>query len=126
MADRETLRATNRIFGEEVVGKGDFGALARVYTAGARLLSPGVPSITGLDGIAAYWKGAAEAFGITALKLHTLELSITGTTTQEVGGVEVFTQSGGATPAEVKYVVLWKQEPGGAWRWHVDCWNMSA
>ncbi|MBY0333185.1 MAG: nuclear transport factor 2 family protein [Acetobacteraceae bacterium] len=126
MADREALRGTNRIFEEEVVGKGDFAALERVYAAGARLLSPGVPAITGLTGIMDYWKGAAAALGVAALKLHTLELSVTGDTAQEVGRAEIFTRSGGAVPVEGKYVVLWKRGADGAWKWDVDCWNTSA
>ena len=53
------LLATNRIFEEEVVGQGDFGALDRVYTADARILPPGAETITGLAGIKAFWAGAA-------------------------------------------------------------------
>lgn len=121
----EGFRATNRIFEEEVFGKGDFAALARVYTAGARLMSPGVPMITGLPGITDFWKGAAAALGVTGLKLHTVELTVTGETAQELGRAEIFTQAGGATPVAGKYVVLWKKE-GGAWKWDVDCWNLDA
>ena len=70
----EAFAATNRIFEHEVVGQGDFAALDRVYTAGARLLSPGVPAITGLAGIIDYWKGTAAALGVTGAKLHSQEL----------------------------------------------------
>ncbi|MDO9711154.1 YybH family protein [Paracraurococcus lichenis] len=121
----EGFRATNRIFEEEVVGRGDFASLARVYTEKARLLSPGVPLITGIPGIAAFWQGAAAALGVTAIRLHTLELAVTGDTAQELGRAEIFTRSGGGSPAHAKYVVLWKRE-GGAWKWDVDCWNMDA
>jgi ketosteroid isomerase-like protein len=120
----EAFQATNRIFEEEVVGKGDFAALSRVYTQAARLLSPGIPAITGLPGIIDYWKGAAAALGVTGAKLHSLELTVTGDRAAELGRVEIFTAPG-APPATGKYVVLWKQE-GGAWKWDVDCWNMDA
>ena len=120
----EAFRATNRIFEQDVTRKGDFAALSRVYTEGARLLSPGVPAITGRSGIIDYWKGAAASLGVTGIDLHSLELTITGDRAAEVGRAEVFTAPGNP-PAEVKYVVLWKQEDG-AWKWDVDCWNMSA
>ena len=120
----EEFRATNRIFEEEVVGRGDFAALARVYTAGARLLSPGVPAITGLAGITDYWKGAAVALGVTGVTLHTVELTVTGDRAAELGRAEVLTAPG-APPVGLKYVVLWKREDG-AWKWDVDCWNMDS
>ena len=122
--DQHAFRATNRIFEEEVVGRGDFAALARVYTPGARLLSPGVPAITGLAGLSEYWRGAAAALGVTGLQLHTLERTVTGDTAAEVGRAEILTTPG-TPPAEVKYIVLWKRE-GGGWKWDVDCWNMSS
>ena len=31
---------------------------------------------------------------------------------------------GGGQEVAVKYVVYWKQEDG-AWKWHVDIWNMN-
>src|ERR1051326_3240540 len=37
----QAFRETNRIFEEEVVGKGDFAALAHVYTSDATILPPG-------------------------------------------------------------------------------------
>jgi ketosteroid isomerase-like protein len=126
MTDTEAFRATNRVFEEEVVGKGDFAAIGRVYTDEARLLSPGVPAITGLAGIAEFWKGAAASLGVTALKLHTLELTVLGDRAQEVGRAEIFTAGGGGTPTEAKYVVLWKRGEDGQWKWDVDCWNTSS
>jgi ketosteroid isomerase-like protein len=120
----EAFRATNRIFEEEVMGKGEFAALSRVYTEGARLLSPGVPAITGIAGIIDYWKGAAGALGVTGAKLHSLELTVTGDRATELGRGEIFTTPG-APPVTCKYVVLWKRD-GGNWKWDVDCWNLDA
>jgi ketosteroid isomerase-like protein len=118
------FRATNRIFEEDAMAKGDFAALARVYTDGARLFSPGVPAISGIAGIIDYWKGAAGALGVTGAKLHSLDLKVTGDRAAEVGRGDIFTAPG-KPPITVKYVVLWKQE-GGAWKWDVDCWNLDA
>lgn len=120
---QDAFRETNRVF-EEVFVTGDFGALAQVYTEGARLLSPGVPMITGLPGIIEYWKGAAAALGVTGVRLHTLDLAVTGDRAAELGRAEIHTGSG-AAPVRVKYVVLWTRA-GGAWKWDVDCWNMDA
>ncbi len=120
MAD-EGFRATNRVFEDEVVGRGDFGALARVYTREARILPPGSGMVTGLPAITEFWRGAAASLGVTAVKLHTVTLEVQGDRAQEVGrGVLSLTKQD--TPLELKYVVLWKREDG-AWKWDVDIWN---
>jgi ketosteroid isomerase-like protein len=120
----EAFGRTNRIFEEAVIARRDFAALDQVYTANARLLSPGVPAITGLAGIREYWSSAVAGLGVTGAKLHSLELTVTGDRAAEVGRAEIFTAPG-AAPVPLKYVVLWKKE-GDAWKWDVDCWNMDA
>ena len=120
MAD-EGFRATNRVFEEEVVGRGDFGALERVYTRGARILPPGAPLVAGREAIAEFWRGAAAALGVQGVKLHTISLDVFGDRAQEVGRAELAVE-GGEAPVALKYVVLWKREDGG-WRWDVDIWN---
>lgn len=123
MAD-EGFRATNRVFEEEVVGRGDFGALSRVYAREARILPPGAPMVAGLEGITDFWKQAASALGVEAVKLNTVTLDVLGDRAQEVGRADL-TLAGHDAPVELKYVVLWKREDGG-WRWDVDIWNTSA
>jgi ketosteroid isomerase-like protein len=120
--DLELLAATNRIFDEEVVGKGDFAALERVYTAGARVMPPGSETITGMDNIKAFWAGAAAALGVTACKLNSVEVEFHGETAVEIGRANLSTVNG---PVDVKYVVAWKRE-GGAWKWDIDIWNHVA
>jgi ketosteroid isomerase-like protein len=115
----QAFRETNRIFEEEVVGKGDFGALARVYTKNATILPPGAGMITGIESIQEFWKQAALAMDVKTLQLGSISLEIVGDTANEIGRAELVTGSG---PVAVKYVVIWKQE-GGAWKWHVDIWN---
>jgi ketosteroid isomerase-like protein len=114
------FRETNRIFEEEVVGKGDFGALARVYTANATILPPGAEMITGLDNIEAFWMQAAVSLGVTAVRLHSLSVQVLGDTAYEIGRAKIDRAT--AEPMAVKYVVIWKQE-AGSWKWHVDIWN---
>jgi ketosteroid isomerase-like protein len=68
MADEATLRAmreVNRTFEEEVVGRGGFAALDRVYTRDARVLPPGGEMVEGLDAIRAFWTQAAKDLGVT-------------------------------------------------------------
>jgi len=114
------IRATNRIFEEEVVGKGDFGALSRVYTHDARILPPGTEMITGLEPIKAFWKGAAAALGVTGVKLTTVEMEFLSDTAVEIGRATL--NPGQASAVDVKYVVVWKKEDG-SWKWHIDIWN---
>lgn len=112
------------MFEEEVVGRGDFGALERVYTRDARILPPGAPAVTGLPAIADFWCGAAEALGVQGIKLHRVGLDVSGDRAQEVGRAELAVKGGGA-PVGLKYVVLWKREAGG-WRRDVDIWNADS
>ena len=116
------FRDTNRIFEEEVAGKGDFAALARVYTNDATILPPGAGMITGLAPIQEFWKQAAAALGVKALLLHSLSVEVLGDTAYEIGRAEIVTAG---DPMNVKYVVVWKQD-GGSWKWHVDIWNAAS
>ena len=120
----EEIRATNRVFEGEVIGRRDFGALERVYTRNARLLPPGAPMVTGRAAVADFWRGALDALGVESLRLHTLSLDVFGDDAQEVGRAELAVKGDGA-PMALKYVVLWKREDG-AWRWDVDIWNADS
>jgi len=55
---RDDLARTNRIFEQEVIEKGDYGALQRVYTKDARALPPGAETVRGRESIQAFWKQA--------------------------------------------------------------------
>jgi ketosteroid isomerase-like protein len=120
----EEIRATNRVFEEEVVGRRDFAALERVYTRNARLLPPGAPMVTGRAAVADFWRGALDALGVESLRLRTLSLDVFGDAAQEVGRAELAVKGDGA-PMALKYVVLWKREDGG-WRLDVDIWNADS
>jgi ketosteroid isomerase-like protein len=119
----EQIRATNRVFEEDVVGRRDFGALERVYTRDARILPPDAPAVTGRAAIIEFWRGAITAMNVKSLRLHTLSLDVlSDDRAQEVGRAELTVEGGGAGPVALKYVVLWKREDG-SWRLDVDIWN---
>jgi ketosteroid isomerase-like protein len=114
---------TNRFFEEQVVGKGDFAALTRVYTRDARILPPGAPMMGGQEQIQAFWKGAAVALDVKGCTLKTIDAEFLGDTAIEIGAASIVQNSG--STIEVKYVVVWKKEDG-LWKWHIDIWNPVA
>jgi len=120
MSSVAELQPTNRFFEEEVVGKGNFAALTRVYTRDARIMPPGAPTMKGQEQIQAFWKSAAAALDVKAVKLETVEVEFVGEAAIEVGAATISTNAGGSV--EVKYVVVWKKEEG-VWKWDIDIWN---
>src|SRR5258708_1472421 len=122
VAPLDSMKATNAIFTEEVVKKGNYGALAHVYTKTARILPPGGDMVIGRDAIIAFWSSAIPGMGVTGGSLTTVEAMEAGDGIVEIGRAELVTGGGAVT---VKYVVYWKQEDG-VWKWHVDIWNPNA
>ncbi len=118
----QAMSATNALFEQEVIAKGNFGVLKQIYTANARILPPGADMVSGRDGIIAFWSTAVPAMGITGGKLSTVEATQAGDGVVEIGIAQLETKGG---PAAGKYVVYWKQEDG-RWKWDVDIWNMNA
>ncbi|HSU58411.1 MAG TPA: DUF4440 domain-containing protein [Bryobacteraceae bacterium] len=115
------LAKTNRIFENDVIDRGDYGALEQVYTRNARVLPPGAETVRGRENIQAFWKQAVAGMGITAAKLSTVDLQVFGETLIEGGRAEL-TVTGAEMKVSVKYIVVWRQEDD-AWKWHVDIWN---
>jgi len=115
------MREVNRVFTEEVVGRGDFAALDRVYTRDAKILPPGGQVIEGLGPIRDFWRQAAQDLGVTHVRLDPFEVEVHGDCAHEVARGEVGTANG---PVPIKYIVVWKRQDG-AWRWHRDIWNLS-
>jgi ketosteroid isomerase-like protein len=118
------MEQVNRIFETDVVGKRDFSALQRVYTAQARILPPGADMLTGLDHIRAFWEQAISALNVESLKLSILDLQVLGDTAVEIGRAEMH-NSQPTSPTTMKYVVVWKRDSGG-WKWDIDIWNAGS
>jgi uncharacterized protein (TIGR02246 family) len=123
-AIRGGVDETSRRF-EEAFNRGDAaGAARQFYTRDACVLPPGAQMVQGLDKIAEYWAAAASApqMGVRRVELTTLELQPLGDGAYEIGRATLTLAGGGRVMP--KYVVVWKQEDG-AWRRHVDIWNMD-
>ena len=118
----EAMKATNALFSEEVIAKGNVGALDGVYTAEARVLPPGAEMVSGRSAIQQFWAGAIQGLGLRRAVLVTIDAVPTGDGVVEIGRADLETASGGLS---VKYVVYWRQE-GGRWKWHVDIWNPNS
>ncbi len=120
---KQSIDATNRIFETEVVAQRTFEALDKVYTTDARVLPPGAETISGRANVKEFWKNAIAAMNIKACRLETVNLETLGDAAYEIGRATL-TLEGGTTVVG-KYVVVWKQEDG-AWKYHVDIWNMNS
>jgi ketosteroid isomerase-like protein len=121
---RSAIEAANAGFTESF-NKGDVAAAASIYDADATLLPPNLAAISGQPAIADYWQGGWKA-GVRNVKLTTSEVSTHGNEASEVGTYQMEVQSpDGAVVAHDhgKYIVLWKRDAKGQWKWHRDIWN---
>ncbi len=121
------MAATNAIFNDEVFAKRNFDALDHIYTAGATILPPGAPMISGRAAIKEFWIGLIESVNASSAVLESVEVMPAGDDVVEIGKAVLTMSPDGQTTAtlEVKYVVYWKQEDS-RWKWHVDIWNTNA
>ena len=105
----------------ELFNKGDFAALAELYTADAVAFPPGAAMVRGKGAIGAMWKGLAEQAGNP--RLTTLEVRRLGpAAAREIGTFSLTTK--GASPKEIsgKYLVVWERFRG-QWKLAADIWN---
>ena len=116
---RDAIDAANKAFAA-AMNAGDIAGACKVYIEDARLLPPDSAMVKGRTAIVAFWKAAVPALGVKSIALTTIELSITGATAHEIGEAALTLNSGAAT---LKYVVIWKKNGDGEWRWAVDIWN---
>lgn len=105
-----------------MIGNRNFAAIDDVYTADARVMPPGAPTITGRENIRQFWERMVQSTSATALILETLELIDAGDGALELGRAVVTVPTG---QMEVKYVVYWRQEDS-RWKLHVDIWNPNS
>jgi hypothetical protein len=59
---------------------------------------------------------------VKSATLRTVDAEDVGGSVVEIGQADLMLGDG--QRVTVKYVVHWKQEDG-AWKWHIDIWNMN-
>jgi ketosteroid isomerase-like protein len=118
---RRIMESTNARHAE-AFNRGDVAGFARVYAEDARILPPDAEPIDGRAAIEQFWAGAARQLGIRDLRLISDEVEVLGERAYEQGRFEFMTGQG---PARGKFIVVWRREPDGEWRWHRDIWNLS-
>jgi ketosteroid isomerase-like protein len=102
--------------------KGDAAAIAKMYSADARVFAPNADVIQGAEGIQKLWKGAMD-MGVKSVKLQATEVETHGAVVHEVGSYSMHAADGKQIDRG-KYLVIWKRE-GNAWKLHRDIWNTS-
>ena len=123
---REAIENTNLKFAE-LFKQGDAAGVAALYTADARLMPPGAPTLSGTEAIEAFWQAAMNQ-GIKAATLETIDVETSGgALATEIGQFTLTMESprGGQVEQTGKYIVLWKND-GGTWKLHADIWNGNA
>ena len=90
----EAMKATNALFNEEVIAKGNVGALELIYTADARVLPPGAEMVSGRLAIQQFWAGAIKGLGLRRAVLVTVDAMPAGDGVVEIGRAELETAGG--------------------------------
>jgi len=105
-------------------GRGDTAALAAAYAEDAIAFPPDGEMVRGRAAIEALWKGLRDAGG-KAITLDTLHVHSSGSLAAETGTalLKIQPPSGAEQSQRVKYVVVWKKQPDGAWKLYRDIWN---
>ena len=124
---KRSMAHTNDLFNSEVFGRRNFAALEDIYTADARILPPGAPMISGLEGIKKFWSDLIQATNAKAAVLSSVDVMPAGDGLVEIGRATLTIEPQGQPESrlDVKYVVYWRQE-NGHWKWHVDIWNTNS
>ena len=117
---------TNRQF-EEAFNRGDAAGCAAVYTDDASIMPPDSPILTGKQAAQGYWQAVMD-MGIKSVALQTMDLEDHGDTAIERGAatLDIQAEEGKTIQATAKFVVIWKRQDDGAWKWDVDCFNFDA
>jgi uncharacterized protein (TIGR02246 family) len=120
LAQKAEIEAVNAKW-IDLFNKGDFAAVASLYTDDATAFPPGSAMVKGRAAIEALWKMTAEQAGDP--KLTTLDVKPLGASAaREIGTFSLKTK--GPNPHEVsgKYLVVW-EKIGNDWKLAADIWN---
>jgi ketosteroid isomerase-like protein len=108
----------------EMLNKGDVAGFARVYDDDATVMPPNMETVHGQPAIADWWQGGWN-MGLRNLKLATTELFLHGDEATEVGTwtLDAPMADGSVSHDHGKFMVLWKRNAKGEWKWHRDIYN---
>jgi ketosteroid isomerase-like protein len=120
----QAMQETNRLFSEHVVRNKQIAKLDSVYTEDAVILPPDSQIIRGRADIKQFWSKVILEAGLSDAPLTTVEAELVGDAAYEAGTARLTFQSG-TSQVTVKYVVIWKQDADGSWKWHRDIWNQT-
>lgn len=116
---REAINKANAGFAA-AMNKGDVASAVQVYTEDAKLMPPNSPTVTGKANIQGFWEGAAKALGIKHVSMNTVNLEFIDDTAIEQGEYTLNLAEG---EDHGKFIVVWKHQPDGAWKWQLDIFN---
>jgi uncharacterized protein (TIGR02246 family) len=123
---RAQIESVNKRF-VDLFNKGDATGFANVYASDAMILPPNAEPIRGREAITKFWRGGWDA-GLRNVVLTTTEVSASGNTAYEVGTaqLEMRKPDGSLAGKDTgKYIVIWKRDAAGNWRWYRDIWNSN-
>ena len=108
----------------DMFNKGDVAGFARVYDDDAAVLAPNMETVHGQSAIAKWWQGGWDA-GLRNVKLTTVEVFPHGNEATEVGTyeLEMPMADGNIAHDHGKFIVLWRRNAKGEWKWHRDIYN---
>lgn len=115
---------------EKTFYKGDFKAMASVYTADAKLLIEDGDIIQGRQAIEDFWKVACERANDIHMKrtIRDEEIESSGDLGYKRNTVtlEIPTKEGKTVTHAIKSITVWKREADGVWRITQDISNRNA
>jgi ketosteroid isomerase-like protein len=125
-ADLEAVRSTHAATERLVTPNADWSAWAAAhYEKDATLLPPGGPAVKGREAIARY----LASFGtVTHFDVTDEEIGGSGDVAYIAGVYDMTFQVPGQTPVRDtgKYIEVWRRQPDGSWRCHLDTFNSDA
>ena len=116
---RQAIDRANAEFAA-AMNQGNVDAAMRVYADDAKLLPPNSPVVTGKANIKGFWEGAAQALGIKHVSMNTVDVEFVEDTAIEHGTYTLDLASG---QDRGKFIVVWKRQRDGSWKWHIDIFN---
>lgn len=108
---------------ESIIGEGNAGGIADLYTNDGMLLPAGSEIIKGREGIESYWQSVVD-MGVKQAKLELVEVEHHGETAIELGHY-TFTGQNSQTIDQGKYIAVWKRKDK-QWKLQKDIWNSNS